>query len=127
MSTENNSAALVLVPHKQHRRRARKGQSPAQNDSVAAADDPVIACIRKELSRVTSIERLPKTLDQEFLTELWLQKRRAAIEAARYREMLNEAVRAIRAGAVVGPGLHEFRLIEITRKGGKKIIRPFIG
>jgi len=77
-----------------------------------------LECTFRNLAAVTDIDRarITHALSQEFLADLWLQKRKAAIEAGRYRELEEFALKALRSGAVVEPGLHNVRIVEGVRK-----------
>lgn len=77
-----------------------------------------LECIVRNLAAVTPIDqaRIVHKLDQDFLAELWLQKRRAELEMKRYEEMAAFAMRAIRSGASIEVGLHTVRVVEVVRK-----------
>lgn len=96
--------------------------------SALRGDDPVRPQAAPGPAAVTCIDaaRAPEMLTQDFLADLWLQKRRAEIEAKRYGEMLDFAAEAVNSGAAIEPGLHSLRFVEITRKG-KKFLRAVVG
>ena len=107
-------------------RKSTRGRKAGRGPSLAIVPqerggEAMLEKVIRDLAKVRSIDsaRLPQLLDQDFLAELWLQKRSCAIEARRYRGLVKQAVAAIRAGAEIEPGLHEIRIVEVKRGRGK--------
>ena len=84
---------------------------PQQGPETLSASE----CISRNLAVVTPIDeaRFIHILDQHFFDLLAAQKLRARAETRKYEEMYNYAMKAIKAGASVEPGLHEARIVTI--------------